>query len=76
MKESDFVSYDLAILIEVYGFRDTCNAFYSEINGGEIVLIEKENTKYSRYYTLAPTKIQAKKWLEKHNIKDLDDELK
>lgn len=84
MKESDFVSYHLALkMFNDERFRGGCNGAYIEINGGEMILfIKPRESRYLITKSLskpgeipAPSKIQAKRWFEKHNI-ELDDELK
>jgi hypothetical protein len=75
----EVISYELADKLYNLGFNESCRAYYNELNGGEITL--NNTTRDIQYYTdnvfyrIAPTKIQAKEWFEKHNI-ELDDELK
>lgn len=80
IEEPEFVSYELSDKLYNLGFNEPCQAYYSEINGGEIILNTTSISKIQYFvsnaeYRIAPTKTQAKEWFEKHNI-ELDDELK
>lgn len=73
MLEKDFVSYDFALKLAELGYKEHSYAYYGEINGGEINLfITTQKLPISIYKGIvAPTKIQAINWLNKH-ISDLE----
>lgn len=71
MTQEDYVSYEQAVKLKEFGFKDKCNAYYwTEDKTFECTnSIIHKNSDTCQTVVIAPYLWQAQKWLrEKHNL--------